>query len=187
MVVHRVPPLACDHCSCVGAAKRSGGSASPAIVAYGSLKTRGKHPPSSYESTFGKKCVAQHFLRKADLSNMWSPMTGAAAGAGFRHDSFHPRHRSYGKATTSGRSMALSTPCCRWASRCQRQQCRVDSTGQRNTFAEHLSGRVEAERLARPLVQLSRDRVELELRIARDIDTLRYVLPEQAIGVLVAS
>ena len=39
----------------------------------------------------------------------------------------------------------------------------VDSTSQRNTFAEHLSGRVEAERLTRPLVQLSRDRVELEL------------------------
>ena len=44
---------------------------------------------------------------------------------------------------------------------CQEQL--VDSTGQRNTFAEHLSGRVEAERLTRPLVQLSRDRVELEL------------------------
>jgi hypothetical protein len=30
--------------------------------------------------------------------------------------------------------------------------CPADSTGQRNTFAEHLSGRVEAERLAWPLV-----------------------------------
>src|SRR5206468_9137868 len=39
----------------------------------------------------------------------------------------------------------------------------VDSTGQRNTFAEHLSGCVEAERLPRPLIQLSRDRVELKL------------------------
>ncbi|MGJ7521708.1 DinB/UmuC family translesion DNA polymerase [Variovorax sp. LT1P1] len=39
----------------------------------------------------------------------------------------------------------------------------ADSTGRCNTFAEHLSGCVEAERLARPLVQLSRDRVELQL------------------------
>ena len=63
----------------------------------------------------------------------------------------------------------------------------VDSTGQRNTFAEHLSGRVEAERLARPLVQLSRDGVELKLRIARDVDALGHVLPEQPVRVLVAS
>jgi hypothetical protein len=40
---------------------------------------------------------------------------------------------------------------------------RADSTGHRNTFAESLSGRLEAERLARPLVQLSGDRVELVL------------------------
>ncbi len=39
----------------------------------------------------------------------------------------------------------------------------ADSTGHRNTFAESLSGRLEAERLARPLVQLSGDRVELVL------------------------
>ena len=39
----------------------------------------------------------------------------------------------------------------------------ADSTGQRNRFAEHLSGRLEAKRLAWPLVQLSCDRVELEL------------------------
>ena len=34
----------------------------------------------------------------------------------------------------------------------KRQEPPVDSTGQRNTFAEHLSGRMVAERLARPLV-----------------------------------
>ena len=39
----------------------------------------------------------------------------------------------------------------------------ADSTGHRNTFTESLSGRLEAERLARPLVQLSGDRVELVL------------------------
>jgi len=39
----------------------------------------------------------------------------------------------------------------------------ADSTGRCNTFAEHLSGCMEAECLARPLIQLSRDRVELRL------------------------
>ena len=63
----------------------------------------------------------------------------------------------------------------------------ADSTGHRNTFAESLSGRLEAERLARPLVQLSSDRVELVLRVARDVDALGQVLPEQSIGVLVAA
>ena len=51
----------------------------------------------------------------------------------------------------------------RSARRAQRPLQTADSTGQRNTFVEHLSGCVEAERLAWPLVQLSRDRVELEL------------------------
>jgi hypothetical protein len=63
----------------------------------------------------------------------------------------------------------------------------ADSTGQRNRFAEHLSGRPEAERLARPLVQLSRDRVELQLGVVRDVDALWHVLPEQPVRVLVAS
>ena len=39
----------------------------------------------------------------------------------------------------------------------------ADSTGRCNTFAEHLSGRVEAERFARYLIQLSRYCVELKL------------------------
>src|SRR3990167_6435254 len=65
--------------------------------------------------------------------------------------------------------------------------CPADSTGRCNRFAEHLSGRMEAERLARPLVQLSRDRVELKLRETRDIHAFGHVLPEQPIRVLVAS
>jgi hypothetical protein len=40
---------------------------------------------------------------------------------------------------------------------------RADSTGRCNTFAEHFSGCVEAQRLARPLIQLSRNGVELKL------------------------
>ena len=39
----------------------------------------------------------------------------------------------------------------------------ADSTGQRNRLAEHFSRRLEAESLARPLVQLSRHGVELGL------------------------
>ncbi len=42
----------------------------------------------------------------------------------------------------------------------------ADSTGRCNTFVELLSGCVEAERLARPPVQLSRDGVELQLQEA---------------------
>ncbi len=45
----------------------------------------------------------------------------------------------------------------------ERQQPPADSTGRCNRFAEHLSGRLEAERLARSLIQLSRDRIELML------------------------
>ena len=64
---------------------------------------------------------------------------------------------------------------------------RADLTGQRNTFAEPLSGRLEAERLARPLVQWSGNRIELCLRVARYVDALRQVVPEQPIGILVAA
>jgi hypothetical protein len=39
----------------------------------------------------------------------------------------------------------------------------ADSTGRCNGFAEHFSGRAEAKRFAQPLVQLSRDRIELRL------------------------
>ena len=46
---------------------------------------------------------------------------------------------------------------------CEMSLPTADSTGHRNTFAESLSGRLEAKRLARPLVQLSGDRVELKL------------------------
>ena len=39
----------------------------------------------------------------------------------------------------------------------------ADSTGQRNTFAELLSGRAEAKRFAWPAVQLSGNGIELKL------------------------
>lgn len=61
------------------------------------------------------------------------------------------------------------------------------STGQCNTFAEHLSGCVETERFARPLVQLSCNCVELKLRVTRQVHALGQVLPEQPVGVLVAA
>ena len=46
---------------------------------------------------------------------------------------------------------------------------------------------MEAERLARPLIQLSCDRVELMLRQPRQIHALGHVLPEQAVRVFVTS
>jgi len=49
---------------------------------------------------------------------------------------------------------------------CNCTDCQVltaDSTGQRNGLAEHLSRRLVAKSLPWPLVQLSRDRVELGL------------------------
>jgi hypothetical protein len=55
----------------------------------------------------------------------------------------------------------------------------ADSTGQRNGLAEHLSRRLEAERLSRPFVQLSRQSVQLRLYVARAVDALWQVLPEQ--------
>jgi len=70
-----------------------------------------------------------------------------------------------------------------WPARHNEQLCAADSTGQRNTFAESLSGRLEAGRFARPLIQLSGDRIELGLRVAGDVDAFRHVLPEQPIGV----
>jgi hypothetical protein len=49
------------------------------------------------------------------------------------------------------------------AARGRCQELAADSTGQRNTFAELLSGRVEAKRLAWPRVQLSGNGIELKL------------------------
>jgi hypothetical protein len=63
----------------------------------------------------------------------------------------------------------------------------ADSTGQRNGLAEPFSRRLEAKGLSWPFVQLSRHGVELGLRVARDVDALGQVLPEQAVRVLVAA
>jgi cytochrome c oxidase assembly factor CtaG len=43
----------------------------------------------------------------------------------------------------------IAVVCATWS---ERPISTADSTGQCNTFAEHLSGRLEAERFARPLV-----------------------------------
>ena len=61
------------------------------------------------------------------------------------------------------------------------------STGRCNTLVEHLSGCLEAKRLARPLVQLSCNRIKLSLGEPREVHPLGHVLPEQPIGVLVDS
>jgi len=63
----------------------------------------------------------------------------------------------------------------------------ADSTGQRNILTEHLSRALEAKGLPWAFVPLSRNGVELDLRELGDINALGQVLPEQAIGVLVAA
>ena len=54
-------------------------------------------------------------------------------------------------------------------------------------MAEHLSRRLVAKCLPWPLIQVSRDRVELGLGVALDVDALGQVLPEQAVRILVAA
>lgn len=53
----------------------------------------------------------------------------------------------------------------------------ADSTGQRNTLAEHFSRGLISKSLSRSLVQLSGDGIELGLRVGRDVDALGQVLP----------
>lgn len=63
----------------------------------------------------------------------------------------------------------------------------TDSTGRCSTFAEHLSRRLEAERFARPPIQLPRNRVELNPRETLEVHALWHMLSRQAICVRVAS
>lgn len=62
----------------------------------------------------------------------------------------------------------------------------ADSTARCSAFAKHLNWCVEGQRIAGPLVQLSRNRVELNLEKTADLYALEHVLPEQSIGDLVA-
>ena len=63
----------------------------------------------------------------------------------------------------------------------------ADSTGRCTGSAEHLSRCLVAERLSRPLVQLSRHGVEPGLSVARDVDAFGQILPKQAVRILVAA
>ena len=61
------------------------------------------------------------------------------------------------------------------------------SIGRRNTGVESLCRRFKSQRLARALVEPSRDVVQVFLRVYRQIRSLRKILSQQPIGVLIGS
>jgi hypothetical protein len=61
----------------------------------------------------------------------------------------------------------------------------VVSTGRRNTLAKSLSWRLEVRRFPGPLVELSRNFVQLGLRVCREIKAFGEVPAQQAVGVFV--
>ena len=61
----------------------------------------------------------------------------------------------------------------------------VVSTGQRNSLSITLDGSLEAQGLARSFVELPGHFIELVLGEHGQVDALREVLPQQAVGVLV--
>ena len=63
----------------------------------------------------------------------------------------------------------------------------VRSTGHRNTLAKSLCRRLEVQRFSGSLVELARDLVETGLGVGSEIDAVRQILPQQAIGVLVGA
>ena len=52
------------------------------------------------------------------------------------------------------------------------------SMGRRNTGLKFIGWRLEPQRLSRPLIQAKRDLVEIVLRVARQIRSVREVLPQ---------
>ncbi len=54
----------------------------------------------------------------------------------------------------------------------------VDSTDRCNTFVEHLGRGSVPQGLPGSLIQFSRNRIQLFLRVARDVDALGQVLSE---------
>ena len=61
----------------------------------------------------------------------------------------------------------------------------VVSTGQRNTVAKSLSRCLEVQRFSGPLVELTREPVELELGIRRQVGPSGKVLAQQPVGIFV--
>ena len=61
------------------------------------------------------------------------------------------------------------------------------SEGRRNTCAQLTRGNLEAQSFSRALIEAQHDCVQLGLRVAGKVGSLRQVLPQQAVGVFVRS
>ena len=61
----------------------------------------------------------------------------------------------------------------------------ANSIGRCNSFREYIGRCPIAECLARPRIELARNRIQLRLGIAGEVGPLRQILAQQAIGVLV--
>src|SRR5712691_8146480 len=61
------------------------------------------------------------------------------------------------------------------------------STGRRNTGVKSLCRGFESQGLAGPLVELARHFVQVSLRVHRQVGSLRKILSQQTIGVLIGT
>src|SRR5271169_5020899 len=71
-----------------------------------------------------------------------------------------------------------------------RPKCLINaagSEGRRNTCAQFTCWSLESQSFSRALIETQRDPVQLGLRVAGKVGSLRQVLPQQAIGVFVRS
>src|SRR5258708_27489950 len=63
----------------------------------------------------------------------------------------------------------------------------ASSTGRCNTGVKSLCWGLELQGLPRPFVKLTCHFVEMSLRVQREVGSLRKVLPQQTVGVLIGS
>src|SRR5260370_20180748 len=67
------------------------------------------------------------------------------------------------------------------------QDCSAGSTGRCNTGVKSLCGGFESQGLTWPFVELTRYFVQMGLRVHRQVGSLRKILSQQAIGVLIGT
>src|SRR5580698_5627103 len=76
------------------------------------------------------------------------------------------------------------------AKECSKTTCpvtRAGSEGRRNTCAQFTRWSLKAQSFSRALIETQRDLVQLGLRVAGEVGSLRQVLSQQAVGVFVRS
>src|SRR5580698_10555709 len=76
------------------------------------------------------------------------------------------------------------------AKECSKTTCpvtRAGSEGRRNTCAQFTRWSLKAQSFSRALIETQRDLVQLGLRVAGKVGSLRQVLSQQAVGVFVRS